>query len=99
MNASEVLARYDAEVRTSPPPEVGIRHQWADGVLRATGTYNHIGWWSLTDDQVYALTAYLLAKDDVIAKDATLDAAALRAVKMPYADRFVPDDRRPNAPK
>jgi mono/diheme cytochrome c family protein len=54
---------------------------------------------SLTDDQVYALTAYLLAKDDVIAKDATLDAAALRAVKMPYADRFVPDDRRPNAPK
>lgn len=54
---------------------------------------------SLTDDQVYALTAYLLAKDDVIAQDATLDAAALRAVKMPYADRFVPDDRRPNAPK
>lgn len=54
---------------------------------------------SLTDDQVYALTAYLLAVDDVIAKDATLDARALRAVKMPYADRFVPDDRRPNAPK
>ena len=54
---------------------------------------------SLRDDQVYALTAYLLAKDDVIAKDATLDADALRAVKMPYADRFVPDDRRPNAPK
>ncbi len=54
MNASEVLARYDAEVRTSPPPEVGIRHQWADGVLRATGTYNHIGWWSLSDDQVEA---------------------------------------------
>lgn len=54
---------------------------------------------SLTDDQVYALTAYLLAVDDVIAKDATLDARALRAVKMPYADRFVPDDRRPNATK
>jgi len=54
---------------------------------------------SLTDGQTYALTAYLLAVDDVIAKDATLDAAALRAVKMPYADRFVPDDRRPNAPK
>ncbi len=54
---------------------------------------------SLTDDQVYALTAYLLAVDDVIAKTATLDAPSLRAVKMPYADRFVPDDRRPNAPK
>ncbi len=54
---------------------------------------------SLTDGQVYALTAYLLAVDDVIPDDATLDAAALRAVKMPYADRFVPDDRRPNASK
>jgi mono/diheme cytochrome c family protein len=50
---------------------------------------------SLTDDQVYALSAYLLAMDDVIADDATLDAASLRAVQMPYADRFVPDDRRP----
>lgn len=50
---------------------------------------------SLTDDQVYALSAYLLAQDDIIADDATLDAASLRAVKMPYADRFVPDDRRP----
>lgn len=54
---------------------------------------------SLTDGQVYALTAYLLAVDDVIPDDATLDAAALRAVKMPYADRFVPDDRRPDASK
>ncbi len=50
---------------------------------------------SLTDDQVYALSAYLLAQDDIIARDATLDAVSLRAVRMPYADRFVPDDRRP----
>lgn len=44
---------------------------------------------SLSDDEVYALTAYLLAMNDVIARDATLDAESLRAVKMPYADRFV----------
>lgn len=49
---------------------------------------------SLTDDQVYALTAYLLAENGVIPKDATLDKAALVAVKMPAAERFVPDDRR-----
>jgi cytochrome c len=49
---------------------------------------------SLTDDQVYALTAYLLAANEVLPRTATLDAAALRAVKMPYADRFVPDDRK-----
>jgi hypothetical protein len=30
----------------------------------------------------------------VIPRTATLDAAALRAVKMPAADRFVPDDRK-----
>ena len=44
---------------------------------------------SLTDDQVYALTAYLLAADGVISKETTLDAAALAAVKMPYTDRFI----------
>jgi cytochrome c len=48
----------------------------------------------LTDNEVYALTAFLLAYNDVIPKDATLDAAALRAVKMPYVSRFVPDNRR-----
>jgi mono/diheme cytochrome c family protein len=52
---------------------------------------------SLTDDQVYALTAYLLAANGVIPDTTTLDAAALRAVKMPYADRFVADDRRGGA--
>jgi cytochrome c len=49
---------------------------------------------SLTDAQVYALSAYLLAANEVIPRTATLDAAALRAVTMPYADRFVPDDRK-----
>lgn len=49
---------------------------------------------SLTDNQVYALTAYLLSANNVIPADAVLDATALRAVKMPYADKFVPDDRR-----
>jgi cytochrome c len=40
------------------------------------------------------LTAHLLAANEVIAKDAALDAASLAAVKMPAHDRFVPDDRR-----
>jgi mono/diheme cytochrome c family protein len=49
---------------------------------------------SLTNDEVYALTAWLLAANQVIPPSSTLDAASLRAVKMPYADRFVRDDRR-----
>ena len=49
---------------------------------------------SLTNDDVYAVTAYLLAENQVIPMDATLDAPSLRRVKMPYADRFVVDNRR-----
>ena len=49
---------------------------------------------SLTDDQVYAITAFLLAANAVIPSDATLDSASLAAVKMPYVGRFVADDRR-----
>lgn len=49
---------------------------------------------SLTNDEVYSLTAYLLAANEVIPMSATLDSASLMQVKMPYRDRFVPDDRR-----
>lgn len=49
---------------------------------------------SLTNDEVYALTAYLLAANGVISMSSTLDATSLTAVKMPYVARFVRDDRR-----
>jgi S-disulfanyl-L-cysteine oxidoreductase SoxD len=44
---------------------------------------------SLTNDEVYSLTAYLLSIDGVVAKDATLDAKSLAQVKMPNKDGFV----------
>ena len=49
---------------------------------------------SLTNDQVYALTAYLLSANQIVPGGATLDSASLVAVRMPYVDRFVKDDRR-----
>lgn len=49
---------------------------------------------SLTADEVYSLTAYLLAANEVIPAGATLDSASLVAVRMPARDRFVRDDRR-----
>jgi mono/diheme cytochrome c family protein len=49
---------------------------------------------SLTDNEVYALTAWLLAANQVLPADATLDAKSLAAVKMPYQGRFVRDNRR-----
>jgi len=49
---------------------------------------------SLTADQTYAVTAYLLSREGVIPANASLDAKSLPAVKMPALDRFVNDDRR-----
>ena len=49
---------------------------------------------SLSDDQVYAVSAYVLHLNGLLPADATLDSASLAAVEMPARDRFVPDDRR-----
>ena len=45
---------------------------------------------SLTDDQVYALTAYLLYMNKIISKDAVMNAKSLPLVKMPNRDGFIP---------
>lgn len=52
---------------------------------------------SLTNDEVYAITAYLLSIDGIVPKDATLDPKTLPQVKMPNRDGFVSD--WPTAPK
>ena len=44
---------------------------------------------SLTNDEAYALTAFILSVDNVVPKTATLDAKSLSAVKMPNHDGFV----------
>ena len=48
---------------------------------------------SLNADQVYSLTAFLLAKNGIIPENAVMDAKTLPAVIMPARNRFVPDDR------
>jgi hypothetical protein len=44
---------------------------------------------SLTNDEVYAVTAYILSIDGIVSKDAVLDAKSLPQVKMPNRDGFV----------
>lgn len=44
---------------------------------------------SLTDDQVYALTAYILYINDLVDADTTLDAKRIMTVKMPGEARSV----------
>jgi cytochrome c len=48
---------------------------------------------SLHDDEVYGLTAYLLALNELIPADAVIDATSLPNVKMPARNHFVPDTR------
>ena len=49
---------------------------------------------TLTPNQVYGLAAWILARNEIIAEDAVMNAETLPAVVMPARDRFVPDDRR-----
>ena len=48
---------------------------------------------SLTPDQVYAVTAYLLHRNGIIGEQEVMDATTLPRVKMPNRDGFVPDPR------
>jgi len=49
---------------------------------------------SLDSDQVYAVTAYLLYLNHIVAEDSVLDKESLAAIRMPARDKFVPDDRQ-----
>jgi cytochrome c len=48
---------------------------------------------TLTPDETYGVVAWLLAENEIIPRDAEMNAKTLPAVKMPAAGRFVVDDR------
>jgi S-disulfanyl-L-cysteine oxidoreductase SoxD len=48
---------------------------------------------SLTNDQVYALAAYILHLNGLVAENAVMDAQSLPKVTMPNRDGFILDDR------
>lgn len=53
---------------------------------------------SLSDDDVYAVSAYILNLNGLVGADATLDAKSLAAIRMPNRDKFV-GDARPDVKK
>lgn len=53
---------------------------------------------SLTNDQVYAVVAYILSEAKIVPSDAVLDPKTLAQVKMPNRDGFIPDRRPGNFP-
>ena len=48
---------------------------------------------SLSDDQVYALAAYILNLNGLVAADAVMDAKSLPKIVMPNRNGFIRDDR------
>jgi S-disulfanyl-L-cysteine oxidoreductase SoxD len=60
--------------------------------IRRAMPYNQPG--SLTNEEVYNLTAYLLHLNKIIDQNTVIDAKTLPAIKMPALERFVNDDRK-----
>ncbi|TXK49273.1 cytochrome c [Pontibacter qinzhouensis] len=52
---------------------------------------------SLTPDEVYSLTAYLLHANNILPADAVMTAQSLPQVQMPAKERFITDDRKGGA--
>jgi len=48
---------------------------------------------SLSNDEVYAVSTYILSKAGIVPADAVLDQKTLAQVQMPNRDGFIPDPR------
>ena len=90
----------DNTTKENQRPEKTIGNYWPyattlyDYINRAM-PYNTPG--TLTPDEVYSLTAFLLHANDLIDSSITLDAETLPKVVMPAQKLFVTDDRKGGA--
>ena len=81
---------------TDEDPKRGVGNYWPhattlfDYIKRAMPFGNAQ---SLGDDEVYAITAYVLYLNDVLKVDAALDRDALLKIRLPNAAGFTPDPR------
>ena len=48
---------------------------------------------SLSNDEVYAVSAYILHKANIVDANATMNAETMSKVEMPNKDGFIPDPR------
>jgi cytochrome c len=64
--------------------------------IRRAMPFDHPG--TLTDNDVYALTAYVLYLNDIVGQDTVINQTTLPTVEMPNRDGFVADPR-PDVPR
>ncbi|RFS14546.1 c-type cytochrome [Emticicia sp. C21] len=60
--------------------------------IRRAMPFNEPG--SLTNEEVYHLTAYLLRANEIIDENTVINAKTLPKIEMPARDLFIPDDRK-----
>jgi cytochrome c len=88
-----VKGKEDSLISESPKKNIGTYWQYAPLVfdyIRRTMPYQAPK--SLSNDEVYALTAYLLAENGIISKKTVLGKNNLPKIKMPNIDGFLCDN-------
>jgi mono/diheme cytochrome c family protein len=93
-NYSRLVGGHGTLAADKPIQTIGSFWQYATTLwsyIRRAQPFDNPG--SLTADQVYAVTAYLLHRNGIIGEREVMDAKTLPLVKMPNRDGFVPDPR------
>jgi mono/diheme cytochrome c family protein len=94
-----LVGEYDPATWPSWPLTIGNYWPYATTVFdytRRAMPYTTPG--ILTDDEVYAITAWLLNQNGLIPDEAVMDANTLPKVKMPALQHYVPHDWRDSYP-
>ena len=95
-----LMGGYDTLTTADPQKTVGSYWPYATTLydyIRRAMPYGNAQ--SLTTDEVYSVSAYVLFMNDILEEDATLDAQSLAAIKMPNRNGFVLPDPRPDVKK
>lgn len=93
-NYSRLVGGQGTLATDKPVQTIGSFWQYATTLwsyIRRAQPFDNPG--SLTADQVYAVTAYLLHRNGIIGAQEVMDATTLPRVRMPNRDGFVPDPR------
>jgi S-disulfanyl-L-cysteine oxidoreductase SoxD len=91
---SRLVGGHGTLATDKPIRTIGSFWQYAPTLwsyIRRAQPYDNPG--SLTPEQVYAVTAYLLHRNGIIGEQEVMDATTLPRVQMPNRDGFVPDPR------
>lgn len=92
--ATLVKSKGDSLTSDNPRKSIGTYWQYAPSLfdyMRRTMPYQSPK--SLSSDELYALTAYLLAENGIISKTLVLNKDNLAKVKMPNVNGFICDNR------